>query len=127
MIEREIHDKWEKELEAAIAAGEDPEQAASRIFPRLFYTGHKVIHTYQHPDRRAKWECYSCKHQWIDEEGDRCPVCRDCKHGWKWVAEPYGPQDRKCMYCGITLEKSMGEKKFAEYIAREREEQAIDP
>jgi hypothetical protein len=118
---KEAVDEFERQIKEAIAAGEDPDEAADRIIPRWFYTGHKVIHTFAHPDKRAKWECYACQHQWVSRDGDRCPECGDCKHVWKWVAEPYGPQDRACKYCGTTLEEDMGEEKFTAYIKRERE------
>lgn len=112
----------EHRLDEAITAGEDPEEAADRIIPRLFYCGHNVIHTFEHPDKRAKWECCSCKHQWVSKDGTRCPQCKDCKHCWEWVAEPYGPQDRACKRCGLPFKDSFtgaGET-YEEYITRER-------
>lgn len=26
-------------------------------------------------DREAKWECVSCNHQWVAEDGTKCPAC----------------------------------------------------
>jgi len=109
------------EVEKAVKSGESEDDAMNRLIPRMAYMGHKVIHTFLHPNCKARWECVSCQHQWVSEEGYQCPSCSDCRqHPWKWVSEPYGPEDRICMYCGISLEEDMGSEKFADYIKRER-------
>lgn len=52
-----------------VDAGRLPESA----IPRLFYQGHTLLEVYEGTE--AKWECVSCNHQWIAENGTKCPAC----------------------------------------------------
>lgn len=43
------------------------QEVGGRYWPEhIFYIGY---------NRKHKWECVECKHQWIAEEGRTCPSC----------------------------------------------------
>ena len=105
-----MHSDAEKKLARLVDLVDERKLPKSAI-PRLFYQGHTLLHGFSASERRykcvncgkegsmpecscgsddifdisndreAKWECVECKHQWIAEDGTKCPACGVVREG----------------------------------------------